>query len=151
MFSNLYQTFPPPIEVLFSYEAGRENSPEILRESLAKVLVKFYPFAGCLTRGWDGKLLARCTGDGVPSVEAVLDNDLDDLGDITILAEKKLRKFVCCMQGVTVSHLYSNATVTIGIRGDNDAIISTRGANNQTCKKDDYSGNTVNMNTMSIL
>ncbi|CAK7338240.1 unnamed protein product [Dovyalis caffra] len=98
LLSNLDQTFPRPIEVLLAFKTSKENAPQILKDSLAKVLVEFYPIAGCLARGWDDKILVRCTGEGVPFVEAVSDNQLDDVGDITILVEEKLRNFVCCMQ-----------------------------------------------------
>ncbi|KAL0910767.1 hypothetical protein M5K25_018852 [Dendrobium thyrsiflorum] len=69
----------------------------VLRTSLQKVLVHFYPFIGRLAVGGDGKLFVKFNGDdGVPFVEATADCELENLGDISIPDPEKLRKFVYC-------------------------------------------------------
>ncbi|CAK9161545.1 unnamed protein product [Ilex paraguariensis] len=95
--SNLDQIFPYPIEIVFAFKGDgkqTETSAKAIKEALAKTLVEYYPLAGCLTTSWDGKMMSRCTGEGVPFVEAVSDNDMEVLGDITIIDPVKLRKLV---------------------------------------------------------
>ncbi|XP_020600348.1 omega-hydroxypalmitate O-feruloyl transferase-like [Phalaenopsis equestris] len=56
----------------------------ILRTSLQKVLVHFYPFTGRLSIAADRKLFVRFgDDDGVPFVEATADSSLEQLGDIS--------------------------------------------------------------------
>ncbi|XP_022726638.1 omega-hydroxypalmitate O-feruloyl transferase-like [Durio zibethinus] len=94
LLSNLDQTFPFRIEILFSYRKGMGNAAEIIKESLAKILVEFYPFAGCLTVTRDGKMGVRCTGEGVPFVEAISSSTIEELGDISRADPVKFRKLV---------------------------------------------------------
>ena len=92
--SNLDQSFPYPIEIVFAFKGDgkqTDTAAKVIKEALAKTLVEFYPLAGCLTTSWDGKMMSRCTGEGVPFVEAVSDNDMEVLGDITIIDPVKLR------------------------------------------------------------
>ncbi|XVE93141.1 hypothetical protein REPUB_Repub01dG0164600 [Reevesia pubescens] len=70
------------------------NAAEMMKESLAKILVKFYPFAGCLTITWDEKMVVRCSGEGVPFVEAVSNSTIEELGDISRVDSVKLRQLV---------------------------------------------------------
>ncbi|XP_039173418.1 omega-hydroxypalmitate O-feruloyl transferase-like [Eucalyptus grandis] len=96
--SNLDQTFPYVIEIVFAFEGeGRGRCPvaiETIRESLAKALVEFYPFAGRLVVGSDGRMVVRCTGEGVPFIEATLEDDIAALGDISTINPAMLRKLV---------------------------------------------------------
>ncbi|KAL2482191.1 Omega-hydroxypalmitate O-feruloyl transferase [Forsythia ovata] len=98
LLSNLDQTFPYPIEIVFAYKGNGtnivKNPTEILKTSLAKILEDFYPFAGCLDTTWDGKMMVNCTGDGVLFVEALIDEDMEVLGDLTIIDPLKLRKLI---------------------------------------------------------
>ncbi|KAA8524888.1 hypothetical protein F0562_011311 [Nyssa sinensis] len=94
--SNLDQIIPCVIEILFAYkgdERGRDTATaiEVIKEALAKILVEFYPIAGCLTRGWDGKMMVKCSGEGVPFVKAISENEMAVLGDINIIDPVKLR------------------------------------------------------------
>ncbi|OQU80564.1 hypothetical protein SORBI_3007G144400 [Sorghum bicolor] len=63
--------------------AGRSSACDVLRESLAKVLVHYYPLAGRLAISDDGKLVVDCTGDGAVFVEAEADCAMADIGDVT--------------------------------------------------------------------
>lgn len=96
--SNLDQTFPYVIEIVFTFEGeGRGRRPaaiETIRESLAKALVEFYPFAGRLVVGSDGRMAVRCTGEGVPFVEATSEDDIAALGDVSTINPAMLRKLV---------------------------------------------------------
>ncbi|XP_039158386.1 omega-hydroxypalmitate O-feruloyl transferase-like [Eucalyptus grandis] len=66
---------------------------EMLRESLGEILVEFYPFTGRLV-GSDRKMAVRCTGEGVPFVEAMSEDDIGMLGDISIIDLPMLRKLM---------------------------------------------------------
>ncbi|KAL3729768.1 hypothetical protein ACJRO7_026841 [Eucalyptus globulus] len=96
--SNLDQTIPYAIEIVFTFEGeGRGRHPtaiETIRESLAKALVEFYPFAGRLVVGSHGRMAVRCTGEGVPFVEATSEDDIKALGDISAINPTMLRKLV---------------------------------------------------------
>ncbi|XVE49539.1 hypothetical protein DITRI_Ditri01bG0090800 [Diplodiscus trichospermus] len=95
LLSNLDQTYPFCVEIVFAYRKGMGNAAEMIKESLAKILVKFYPFAGRLTVAWDGKMVVRCTEDqGVPFVEAVSNSTVEELGDLSRVDPAKLRKLV---------------------------------------------------------
>ncbi|KAK6282306.1 hypothetical protein POUND7_016131 [Theobroma cacao] len=94
LLSNLDQTFPYPIEIAFAYRKRTENAADIIKESLAKILVKFHPFAGCLSETWDEKMIVRCSGEGVPFVEAVSNYTIEELGDISRVDPVKLRQLV---------------------------------------------------------
>ncbi|KAK2641067.1 hypothetical protein Ddye_022830 [Dipteronia dyeriana] len=54
---------------------------KVIRESLGKALVFFYPLAGRLREGLNRKLTVDCTGEGALFVEADADFTLEQLGD----------------------------------------------------------------------
>ncbi|KAI6678559.1 hypothetical protein NL676_039355 [Syzygium grande] len=87
--SNLDQTFPYVIEIVFAFKGegkGRRSTlMEMIRESLAEALVEFYPFAGKIVMGSDGKMAVRYTGEGVPFIEAMSENEIGMLGDISAI------------------------------------------------------------------
>ncbi|XP_039173406.1 omega-hydroxypalmitate O-feruloyl transferase-like [Eucalyptus grandis] len=86
------------IEIVFAFKGGGRGSCstviETIRASLAEVLVDFYPFAGRLVMGSDGKMAATCTGEGVLFVEAMSDDDIGMLGNISVINPGTLRKLV---------------------------------------------------------
>ncbi|XP_010065637.3 omega-hydroxypalmitate O-feruloyl transferase [Eucalyptus grandis] len=96
--SNLDQTFLFAVEIVFAFSGegrGRCSATiETIRESLAKALVQFYPFAGRLVMGIDGRIAVRCTGEGVPFVEVTSEDDIAALGDISTINPTMLRKLV---------------------------------------------------------
>ncbi|XP_059640775.1 shikimate O-hydroxycinnamoyltransferase-like [Cornus florida] len=53
----------------------------VLKRSLSRALVPFYPVAGRLRRDEDGRTEIYCNGDGVLFVVAETDSTVDDLGD----------------------------------------------------------------------
>ena len=58
-------------------------SVEILKAALAKALLHFYPLAGRVAVGEDGRLEIQCTGEGVLFVVARSTCTLDVLSDFT--------------------------------------------------------------------
>lgn len=55
----------------------------VLKNSLADVLVLFFPMAGRLGKDGSGRLEIICNGEGVLFVEAEADCEIDDFGEIT--------------------------------------------------------------------
>ncbi|GAY69424.1 hypothetical protein CUMW_271860 [Citrus unshiu] len=54
---------------------------KVIKEALSRALVYYYPFAGRLREGSNGKLMVDCNGEGVLFTEADADFSLDQLGD----------------------------------------------------------------------
>lgn len=52
-----------------------------LKESLSAVLVQFFPLAGRLAKGEDGRFVIDCNDAGVEFVQATIDASFEDLGD----------------------------------------------------------------------
>ncbi|XP_043719182.1 omega-hydroxypalmitate O-feruloyl transferase-like [Telopea speciosissima] len=103
--SNLDQNVATIIQTFYCFKTDEENTKsteivyEVIKEALSKVLVKFYPLAGILTINSEGKLIVQCTNKGVPFVEAVADNEIEALGDITIPDPMTLGKLVYTVSG----------------------------------------------------
>ena len=53
---------------------------KVIREALGRALTYYYPFAGRLKEGRDGKLVVDCNGEGVMFIEADAVVTLDRLG-----------------------------------------------------------------------
>ncbi|CAN0925052.1 Omega-hydroxypalmitate O-feruloyl transferase [Linum grandiflorum] len=84
--SNLDQNIAVIVRTIYcfkSQEKGNEDALEVMRKSLEKVLVHYYPLAGRLTISSEGKLIVDCNGDGALFVEAETGCNLEDIGDIT--------------------------------------------------------------------
>ncbi|XP_058070592.1 omega-hydroxypalmitate O-feruloyl transferase-like [Magnolia sinica] len=95
--SNLDQNIAiimPMVHCFKADERKSDNASEVLKQSLSKVLAHFYPFASSLTIGSDGKLIVKCTGEGVQFMEAVANHEIEVLGDITIPKPVTLGKLV---------------------------------------------------------
>ncbi|TVU12292.1 hypothetical protein EJB05_45928, partial [Eragrostis curvula] len=84
------------------YKPGRGPascfSPDVLKASLSKALVPFYPLAGRLAEDRTGRPEIRCTGDGVLFVAARIDATLDDMRDLVPSGELR-RMFVLSADG----------------------------------------------------
>lgn len=62
--------------------SGDDRDPvKVLRDSLARALVFYYPLAGRLREAAGRKLVVECTGEGILFVEADADVRLEQLGD----------------------------------------------------------------------
>ncbi|KAJ4950907.1 hypothetical protein NE237_027739 [Protea cynaroides] len=60
----------------------------VMKEALSKALVAFFPIAGRLRRGYDGRVEINCNGDGVLFVEAETTSVIDDFGDFAPTMER---------------------------------------------------------------
>ncbi|WOL17678.1 omega-hydroxypalmitate O-feruloyl transferase-like isoform X1 [Canna indica] len=96
--SNLDQNIAGIMKTVHLFAAtsrSNEDVGQVLRDALAKVLVRFYPFAGSLAVGSEGKLIVKCNGHGVPFVEAAAaESGIEVLGDISIPDHEKLGMLV---------------------------------------------------------
>lgn len=73
---------PRHVPIFLFYRAredGEQVMPtDLLKNSVANTLSKFYPIAGRLRKGSDGKLEIVCNNAGVEFVEATVDGSLDE-------------------------------------------------------------------------
>jgi len=86
--SNLDQNIAVIVHTVYCFRATDGagdgiSACDVLRESLAKVLVHYYPLAGRLAISGEGKLVVDCTGEGAVFVEADADCAMADIGDVT--------------------------------------------------------------------
>ncbi|XP_074565042.1 hydroxycinnamoyltransferase-like [Curcuma longa] len=79
------------LSVYFYRPDGSANffDAEVMLDALARVLVPFYPMAGRLARGEDGRIEIDCNGEGVLFVEADAEATVDDFGDFAPTMELK--------------------------------------------------------------
>ena len=69
---------------LFCYKSNGASDffdSAVLKEALAKVLVPYYPIAGRLRHGDDGRLEINCNEEGVLFIVAETNSVMDDFGD----------------------------------------------------------------------
>ncbi|CAK9193329.1 unnamed protein product [Sphagnum troendelagicum] len=85
--SNLDQLLALPVDNVFFFHSRKDKSKKaaddpvaVIKESLRKVLVLYYPLAGRLSLSEDLKLQVECEGQGVVFVEAVADCSIAELG-----------------------------------------------------------------------
>lgn len=91
--SNLDQNIAVIMKTVHLYKPTEKSTDgifSVLKESLSKVLVQYYPYAGSLTVTQEGKLIVKNDGHGVPFVEAETDCELALLGDMSIPDPDKL-------------------------------------------------------------
>ncbi|KAL8161677.1 hypothetical protein V2J09_013166 [Rumex salicifolius] len=72
------------VSTLYCFKAkdkGNEDAVRVMKESLAKVLVPYYPLAGRLKAGSEGKLVVECTGEGAVFVEADADCRMEEIAE----------------------------------------------------------------------
>lgn len=104
--SNLDQNLPVIMKTIYCFPAtnrrSTDNVGEILRTSLEKVLVQFYPFDGRFSIDDEKKLVVRLNGGGVPFIEATTDCGLVELGDVSIPDPEKLGKLVYCPRAESI-------------------------------------------------
>ncbi|KAK2438988.1 omega-hydroxypalmitate O-feruloyl transferase [Trifolium repens] len=84
--SNLDQNIAYPVRTIYCYKScskGNEDVTKVIKDSLSKILVQYYPMAGRLTISSEGKLIIDCTEEGVVFVEAEANCMMEDLGDMT--------------------------------------------------------------------
>ncbi|KAI3940611.1 hypothetical protein MKW92_038525 [Papaver armeniacum] len=92
--SNLDQIVPFTFSTVYYFKSSSESLVETIKDSFAKILVYYYPFAGRLKISEDGKLVINCTGEGGVFVEAEVDCNMDEIGDFESTNTKTLSKLV---------------------------------------------------------
>ncbi|CAI0375957.1 unnamed protein product [Linum tenue] len=94
--SNLDQLFVnfPHVSLLHPYNPdGSHNffDARVMKQSLAKTLVAFFPVAGRLAQDETGRFEIDCSGQGVLFAEAEIDASMSELGDFS--SPQLLRQF----------------------------------------------------------
>ncbi|CAL9014864.1 unnamed protein product [Prunus brigantina] len=100
--SNLDQNIAVTVRTIYCFKSddkGNDKAGEVIKDSLKKVLVYYYPLAGRLTISSEGKLIVDCTGEGAVFVEAEADCRIEDIGDITKPDPETLGKLVYDVPG----------------------------------------------------
>ncbi|MBA0699776.1 hypothetical protein Goari_001382, partial [Gossypium aridum] len=75
--------FQVPFIQFYKYDPSMQGKDpaEVIREALANALVFYYPFAGRLREGDNGKLIVDCTGEGVIFIKVDADVTLEQFGN----------------------------------------------------------------------
>ncbi|PPS07964.1 hypothetical protein GOBAR_AA12676 [Gossypium barbadense] len=75
--------FQVPFIQFYEYNPSMQGKDpaEVIREALANALVFYYPFAGRLREGPNGKLIVDCTGEGVMFIKVDADVTLEQFGN----------------------------------------------------------------------
>lgn len=100
--SNLDQNIAVTVRTIYCFKSddkGNDKAGEVIKNSLKKVLVHYYPLTGRLTISSEGKLIVDCTGEGAVFVEAEADCRIEDIGDITKPDPETLGKLVYDVPG----------------------------------------------------
>ncbi|KAK8542870.1 hypothetical protein V6N13_136578 [Hibiscus sabdariffa] len=75
--------FQVPFVHFYGHQPSMEGKhpAEVIKTALAQTLVLYYPFAGRLREGANGKLIVDCNGEGVLFIKADADVTLQQFGD----------------------------------------------------------------------
>ncbi len=83
--SNLDQIFVVPVSTVYFFNSRQnkknQDSVAVIKDSLRKLLVLYYPMAGRLGVSEDSRFQIQCEGQGVLFVEAAADCSIAELGE----------------------------------------------------------------------
>ncbi|BAT79372.1 Omega-hydroxypalmitate O-feruloyl transferase [Vigna angularis] len=100
--SNLDQNIAVPVRTVYCFKSafrGNEDAAQIIKDSLSKILVPYYPMAGTLSISSEGKLIVHNPGEGALFVEAEANCDIEEIGDLTKPDPHTLGKLVYNVPG----------------------------------------------------
>ncbi|KAM7267472.1 hypothetical protein ACFE04_009638 [Oxalis oulophora] len=100
--SNLDQNIAVIVRTIYCFKSddrGNEDSAEVIKNALSKVLVSYYPLAGRLSISGEGKLIVDCNGEGALFVEAEANCRMEEIGDITKPDPETLGKLIYDIPG----------------------------------------------------
>ncbi|XP_030538895.1 omega-hydroxypalmitate O-feruloyl transferase-like [Rhodamnia argentea] len=80
--------------IVYSFDRSDPNMVDVMKQTLSKVLVHYYPLAGRLAKTSQWKLTVDCNKLGVPFLEASANCNIEDLGDMRLLDPSFLEKLV---------------------------------------------------------
>lgn len=92
--TSLDHTVPPQVQTIYAFRSSSETVAEVLKQSLAKALVHFYPLAGALALDSEGRFVVDCSKKSVAFVEAVADCTVNMIGDLRVPDEDTTRMLV---------------------------------------------------------
>ncbi|KAL9313967.1 hypothetical protein ACSQ67_019419 [Phaseolus vulgaris] len=95
--SNLDQNIAVPVRTVYCFKSAyraNDNAAQVIKDSLSKILVPYYPMAGTLTISSEGKLIVQNPGEGAVLVEAEANCDIEEIGDLTKPDPQTLGKLV---------------------------------------------------------
>lgn len=85
--TNLDQNIAVSMRTVYIFNAQEDKKHDapvsVIRDSLSKLLVHFYPMAGRLGVSEDGKLQVECEEQGAVFVDAVAENCIAELGELS--------------------------------------------------------------------
>jgi len=100
--SNLDQNIAVPVRTVYCFKSGsrgNDAAAQVIKDSLSKILVPYYPMAGTLTISSEGKLIVQNPGEGAVFVEAEANCDIEEIGDLTKPDPHTLGKLVYNVPG----------------------------------------------------
>ncbi|KAL8150117.1 hypothetical protein V2J09_019925 [Rumex salicifolius] len=101
------------VPYIYFFKAGQEEIVGVLKESLSRCLVHFYPMAGRIHRVGGGRLELRCSGEGAVLLEAETSSEVAEMGDF--MDSNKFKELIYSVDYSTPTHelalLYAQVTV----------------------------------------
>ncbi|KAL2935781.1 Omega-hydroxypalmitate O-feruloyl transferase [Bienertia sinuspersici] len=113
---NLDQNIAVIMRTIFLYkseEKGNKDAAKVVKESLSKVLVHYYPLAGRLTISPEAKLIVECTGEGPLFVEAEANCSVMEMLTIATADPMALKNLVYEVPGA--KHILETPVFTVQV------------------------------------
>ncbi|XP_031392333.1 omega-hydroxypalmitate O-feruloyl transferase-like [Punica granatum] len=82
------------MQTIYACRTSSETTVDVLKQSLAKALVHFYPLAGAIGLDSEGRFVVNCSKKSVAFVEAITNCTIDMIGDLRVPDPDTSRKLV---------------------------------------------------------